>query len=236
MSISKIIFRQPNQACGISIGMNANKRGKQETDITGQVFGELTALHRDLTYVGKNRKWFFHCACGKDVVMFKHNVTSGNVTSCCGGSYERRKEREKQKWTYRLSQIDDKSLTTRQKQIADMLRSGLTQAEVADKLKINQSTVCKAVVGTTNPEYQKNFGGILKKTLDRKLSKNKEKLNHQVLSKQKIIESLIKQRDAQRAETNQLSQLIRDLQEEVFQLTEETQVNPREGKTHGVQS
>lgn len=52
-------------------------------DITGRKFGLLTAigLHPTERY-RKERKWIFHCDCGKEIVLRKCQVISGNTRSC----------------------------------------------------------------------------------------------------------------------------------------------------------
>lgn len=57
-------------------------------DIAGEKFGSLTAVkfdHRDERKVGGQHYWLFLCDCGKEVVLRKSAVTSGNTKrcSCC---------------------------------------------------------------------------------------------------------------------------------------------------------
>ena len=54
----------------------------KQRDITGEKFGNLTALkfeYRDDKY---NHYWSFICDCGKEVIARKNAVTSGNTTCC----------------------------------------------------------------------------------------------------------------------------------------------------------
>ena len=54
-------------------------------DITGQKFGNLTAIrydHRDESNIDKPHYWLFRCDCGKEMVVKKSAVTSGNTSRC----------------------------------------------------------------------------------------------------------------------------------------------------------
>lgn len=55
-------------------------------DITGKKFGKLTAIkldHREKnSYSQTVQYWLFKCDCGKEVVLHKQRVMSGNTKSC----------------------------------------------------------------------------------------------------------------------------------------------------------
>lgn len=53
-------------------------------DLTGQVFGKLTARERDLSKTGNNAYWLCSCICGNPILKSVRgsHLTSGNVTSC----------------------------------------------------------------------------------------------------------------------------------------------------------
>jgi hypothetical protein len=51
-------------------------------DITGRVFGKLTAIRVHESSSKKNEKWLFDCACGKQTVTLKRHAMSGAVVSC----------------------------------------------------------------------------------------------------------------------------------------------------------
>lgn len=60
-------------------------------DITGQKFNYLTAICYVETRGRRREYWKFRCDCGKEKVIFKHNVTSGNTKSCGCMQYVNRK-------------------------------------------------------------------------------------------------------------------------------------------------
>lgn len=68
-------------------------------DITGKTYGLLTAKK----YTGEKtpdgiEKWLFHCACGKQVILRKDNVTTGKTTSCgCEKKLKRMQKLEQEK-------------------------------------------------------------------------------------------------------------------------------------------
>lgn len=58
-------------------------------DLTGMVFHHLKVLERVPEPENtKNSKWLCQCDCGANVVVYRHNLTSGNTRSC--GSAEHR--------------------------------------------------------------------------------------------------------------------------------------------------
>ena len=48
-------------------------------DLSGQTFGRLTALHRDLS---DGKKWVCQCSCGETAVVATTNLRTGNSRSC----------------------------------------------------------------------------------------------------------------------------------------------------------
>lgn len=56
-------------------------------DITGQVFGRLTVLGYSHKDHHRNSYWKCRCACGKELVVLKSNLTCGKTLSC--GCYNR---------------------------------------------------------------------------------------------------------------------------------------------------
>jgi hypothetical protein len=63
--------------------------GVPEQNIAGQRFGQLTAIRR-FNRSGPHIRWLFLCDCGKEVPMFKSNVTRGMIHQCidCGRSVQ----------------------------------------------------------------------------------------------------------------------------------------------------
>lgn len=59
---------------------------KRTEDITGMVFGELTAIKKVDPYINKSKgystRWLFRCSCGKEIIAHKANVKKGNISSC----------------------------------------------------------------------------------------------------------------------------------------------------------
>lgn len=57
---------------------------KRTIDISGRIYGKLTALHRDNSEHTKDRKvmWVCQCKCGNIVSVLKTNLISGNTRSC----------------------------------------------------------------------------------------------------------------------------------------------------------
>ena len=60
-------------------------------DLSGQVFGRLTVLHRSVDHIypsGKHTpKWLCRCECGNEVEVMGKSLRSGNTTSC--GCYQK---------------------------------------------------------------------------------------------------------------------------------------------------
>ena len=68
------------KSCGC---LNDEKRKKKEIDITGRVFGKLTAIARSNRVNGNGtRYWLCHCECGQDREILKRNLISGLSKSC----------------------------------------------------------------------------------------------------------------------------------------------------------
>lgn len=81
--LSNVMFRWlfANQ----KLGLKSPKRGEMEIDITGQRFGELTALRRlpdAITESNAKIVWLFRCDCGNETAMRKQRVTSGRAKRC----------------------------------------------------------------------------------------------------------------------------------------------------------
>lgn len=56
-------------------------------DITGEKFGRLTAVREGPRYIFKNgqrskEQWWCKCECGREVLVTKSNLRSGNTKSC----------------------------------------------------------------------------------------------------------------------------------------------------------
>lgn len=57
------------------------KRGRNPLDLTGQIFGRLTAVERVCS--GKTPKWRCLCSCGNTTVVQLGALRSGATKSCC---------------------------------------------------------------------------------------------------------------------------------------------------------
>jgi predicted transcriptional regulator len=221
---------------------------KTEIDISGKTYGMLTAIRHH--HYGRPRNdggvsynyWLFKCKCGKEKVMIKGAVTAGNSRSCGGCKIRDTsdlRERRKQKYERLFQSVDMTSLTSRQKEIADLCLQGYSQPEIADKLDLNQSSVNKHINGTTTHTRENNFkrkyGGILnkiEKNLDRQEKveerRREKEESRSVFSRksvldeqhtlQLVIDVLTKQRNTQREETNRLSAKIRLLEDKLLEL------------------
>lgn len=58
-----------------------SNRGNKAEDITGQVFGNLTAIERVESKNGKTR-WLCKCQCGNQTIVNTHELKNGKVKSC----------------------------------------------------------------------------------------------------------------------------------------------------------
>ncbi len=58
------------------------KRGNKPVNITGEVYGELTALRPTSDKLGSNIVWECLCSCGKVVRVSTSNLRSGRTKSC----------------------------------------------------------------------------------------------------------------------------------------------------------
>jgi len=140
----------------------------KNVDITGQRFGQLVALRFDHNTQYKNgssiQHWLFQCDCGKQKVMIKRNVIAQKVYKCHRGENIRKHQREREKYQNLFGHLIGKGiLTERQEEIAKSLIETGSQLETAKKLNIYQSTISKTVFGTFDINYDKNYGGIVKK-------------------------------------------------------------------------
>lgn len=62
--------------------MIGNKVGGQIKDLTGMVFGRLTAVKQDGFTKHRLSKWLCKCECGNEKVVISGNLRSGTTTSC----------------------------------------------------------------------------------------------------------------------------------------------------------
>ena len=51
-------------------------------DITGQTFGELTAIKMTGIKSGKNLQWYCKCSCGKEIKAFERELLRGIKVNC----------------------------------------------------------------------------------------------------------------------------------------------------------
>ena len=111
-------------------------------DLTGQVFGHLTALHYH-----PRSKWECRCACGKSVTVFAKTLRDGRVTSC--GCQPRPVASERCRGVMVAPQV-----------VALLIETpGLTSREIADRLGLpcfSLMTVLsdlarKGIVATADP-------------------------------------------------------------------------------------
>lgn len=66
-------------------------------DLSGQVFGQLTAISHvpDRKDLAGKRFWNCECSCGRMVVVRADNLKSGHSTKCIQCAYDERKTRRK---------------------------------------------------------------------------------------------------------------------------------------------
>jgi hypothetical protein len=62
-------------------GLNVTDNPRSK-DITGQVFGRLTAVRRAGVDAYKNARWECLCECGNTKTTSVHNLRQGRVQSC----------------------------------------------------------------------------------------------------------------------------------------------------------
>ena len=72
------------KSCGcLNKEVNSNRKGEKVKDITGQVYGRLTALYRlDRTNKYYNSFWICKCECGNEVEVRLSQLTTGKTKSC----------------------------------------------------------------------------------------------------------------------------------------------------------
>lgn len=84
---NEITVSQDDLYWGTATSCGCLQQGKPRIDLTGQVFGRLTALREVepiLSGKGKpERAWLCRCECGREVVVRHHNLTK-KVTRSCG--------------------------------------------------------------------------------------------------------------------------------------------------------
>jgi len=68
-------------------------RHNSPRDVTGEIFGRLTAVRYEYTDKNNHRKWLFSCACGNSAVLPLGRVVTGNTKSCGCLRTEKLKER-----------------------------------------------------------------------------------------------------------------------------------------------
>lgn len=82
---SEVVVKSNNLRTGNSQSCGCEKRvlGKTVIDITGQRFGRLTVLGRDMTKVAEGKTfWVCECDCGNTLSVFKGHLTTGHTVSC----------------------------------------------------------------------------------------------------------------------------------------------------------
>ena len=71
------------RSCGC---LTKERHQNQYEDLTGQIFGELTAIKRVDSYINKSgaklTKWLFRCSCGREIELCINNVKTGGTKSC----------------------------------------------------------------------------------------------------------------------------------------------------------
>ena len=84
------IRQQLTKSCGCS------RKGKRMVDLSGQKFGQLTAVRRTDRKRGSNYLWECKCDCGNTVYVTVNALTAGNTKSCgCSRRRNIQKIREK---------------------------------------------------------------------------------------------------------------------------------------------
>lgn len=85
VSLWRANLTNPNRT--MSCGCVRKKTNKVQ-DLSGQRFGKLTVLHRDLDAPPGRSKWVCRCECGEIVSVLRNHLVSGS-TKACGGSCAR---------------------------------------------------------------------------------------------------------------------------------------------------
>lgn len=108
------------KSCGC---LNKERQLNQWKDISGQVFGELTAIRKAENHYSKSgyrsTMWLFKCSCGREVVLNWGNVRSGKQKSC-GHIGRSMAEYKIGKW------LDSRNIKYEQETIFDDLLNPLT--------------------------------------------------------------------------------------------------------------
>lgn len=86
VNLEWIVYKKM-KSCGCYKKEILKKKTLENTeDITGMVFGELTAIKKVDSYIGKggwsNTRWLFKCSCGRKTIENKSKVKSGRVVNC----------------------------------------------------------------------------------------------------------------------------------------------------------
>lgn len=51
-------------------------------DLTGQIFGRLLVLYRDMNYRKGRARWICRCSCGREISVIGASLLTGNTKSC----------------------------------------------------------------------------------------------------------------------------------------------------------
>lgn len=140
-------------------------------DITGHIFGTLTALRFHHIHPGKSGAhiWLCRCSCSTELTVWKSALLSGNTRSCgispclpLDRRFTNGKVRRVQRYAF-LKQIPTGRWTPKQLLIVEKMILGWTQQEIAEELGVVQSTIFKAINGNEQKSKGKIYGGILRK-------------------------------------------------------------------------
>lgn len=70
------------KGCGCQMNASATPRKSNARNLTGMVFGNLTAVSRYPTPKGKKTKWKCLCACGNTAIVQTYHLTNQHTQSC----------------------------------------------------------------------------------------------------------------------------------------------------------
>lgn len=77
---TKRLVRGTMTSCGC-VPKTTARNGRCAEDLTGRVFGELTALYRAPNQNGRTY-WFCRCSCGNEVILSARQLKSGQAKDC----------------------------------------------------------------------------------------------------------------------------------------------------------
>lgn len=81
VSSTRLLLPNGTRSCGCL----KHQSSRCLIDLTGQVFGNLTALRRDESATGGKARWICRCTCGNTVSILSDSLRSGKTKSCgCG--------------------------------------------------------------------------------------------------------------------------------------------------------